>query len=42
MIFFYVLAIVFAIISLFTNTLAPLVAGFIIAGIANIVERIVK
>jgi len=41
-IFSYSIAIVFAVISLFTNNPAPLIAGLIFVGIGMLVERIHK
>ena len=38
----YVIAIVFAVISLFTSDPAPLIAGLIMAGIGMLVEKIHK
>ena len=35
----YVIAIVFAVISLFTNNPAPLIAGLIFAAVGTIVEK---
>lgn len=39
---FYVISIVFAMIAMFTNNLAPLIAAMIITGIAIATERIGK
>lgn len=39
---FYAISIVFAMIALFTNDLAPLIAAMIIAGVAVATERIGK
>ena len=38
----YALAIIFAIIAAFTNSIAPLIAGVIMCVIGNVVERIGK